>query len=58
MVSQRPNKYTSVQFSERIDQIAIRVLGDCDRYYEIIELNPFLDIFHPEAEMIIEVPND
>jgi hypothetical protein len=45
-----------VEYGERIDQIARRLLGDSDRYQEILELNPDLDIWHPQEGMIINLP--
>lgn len=51
-------KYKTVEYRDRIDLIAGRTLGDPDRYQEILDLNPDLNILHPQAEKIIEVPNE
>lgn len=51
-------KYRTVKYEDRIDLIALRTLGDSGRYQEILDLNPDLDILHPQAEKVIEVPNE
>lgn len=49
-------RYATVGYKERIDHLAERLLGDADRYKELLELNPDLDVWHPQTGMTIEVP--
>lgn len=49
--------YDRVQDGERIDQISERLLGNALRFDELIESNPDLDIWYPEANQKIEVDN-
>jgi len=57
-VNNQSSKYTTVEYEDRIDLIALRSLGDPGRYQEILDLNPDLDILHPQAEKVIEVPSE
>ena len=49
-------KTTVVEYGERIDQIALRTLGDASRYTEILDLNPGLDIWNPQQGTTIILP--
>lgn len=45
-----------VQPGDRIDTIANKLLGNPYNYKEVVEENPFLDIWNPQPGMIIKVP--
>lgn len=50
-------KLVTVQAGDRLDILAWRHLGDANRYPEILELNPSLDIWAPQVGMQIRIPN-
>jgi hypothetical protein len=49
-------KTTVVKYNERIDQLALRTLGNTNRYREILALNPFLNIWNPQQGMTVLLP--
>ena len=49
-------KTTVVKYRERIDQLALRTLGNANRYTEILALNPFLDIWNPQQGTTVLLP--
>ena len=48
---------TTVRPGDRIDLIAARTLGDPYLYGEIIEANPFLDIWDPKPGDTVVIPD-
>jgi len=51
-------RFATVGYGERIDQLAGRLLGDPNRWREIAQLNPNLDIKQPKAGQVIQVPSE
>jgi hypothetical protein len=49
-------RYATVGYKERIDHLSERLLGEAECYREILDLNPELDVWHPQTGMTIEVP--
>ena len=50
-------KRITVQPGDRIDILAQRAYGDPMKYRLLLDANPELDIWEPQAGMIVEAPN-